>query len=84
MDVHEILSGVKDGTLDMKEAEALLKKLPYEDLGYAKIDHHRKIRQGFEEVIYCQGKETEHLVGICKRMADEQDRKSTRLNSSHL
>ncbi len=72
MDVHEILSGVKDGTLDMKEAEALLKKLPYEDLGYAKIDHHRKIRQGFEEVIYCQGKETEHLVGICKRMADEQ------------
>lgn len=72
MDVHEILSDVKSGTLDIKEAESLLKKLPYEDLGYAKIDHHRKVRQGFEEVIYCQGKEIEHLVGICRRMAGEQ------------
>ena len=52
-----------------QEAEELLKKLPYEDLGYAKIDQHRKLRQGFEEVIYCQGKETDHLVGICRRMA---------------
>lgn len=71
MDVNEILNRVKDGSMDIKEAEGLLKKLPYEDLGYAKIDHHRKVRQGFEEVIYCQGKETEHLVGICKRMAEE-------------
>lgn len=72
MDVNAILAGVKDGSMEIKEAEELLKKLPYEDLGYAKIDHHRKIRQGFEEVIYCQGKETGHLVGICKRMAEEK------------
>ncbi|MBS6395720.1 MAG: nickel pincer cofactor biosynthesis protein LarB [Clostridiales bacterium] len=72
MDVREILTGVRSGQMDMKEAEELLKKLPYEDLGYAKIDHHRKVRQGFEEVIYCQGKETEHLIGICRRMADEK------------
>lgn len=72
MDVNAILAGVKDGSIEIKEAEELLKKLPYEDLGYAKIDHHRKIRQGFEEVIYCQGKETGHLVGICKRMAEER------------
>lgn len=72
MDVSAILAGVKDGSVEIKEAEELLKKLPYEDLGYAKIDHHRKVRQGFEEVIYCQGKETGHLVGICKRMAEEQ------------
>ncbi len=72
MDVHEILTSVKSGELDIKGAEELLKKLPYEDLGYAKIDHHRKVRQGFEEVIYCQGKEIEHLVGICSRMAKER------------
>lgn len=71
MDVNAILTGVKSGEMEIKEAEELLKKLPYEDLGYAKIDHHRKVRQGFEEVIYCQGKETEHLTGICRRMAKE-------------
>ena len=54
MDVNAVLTSVKSGEMDIKEAEELLKKLPYEDLGYAKIDHHRKVRQGFEEVIYCQ------------------------------
>lgn len=72
MDVNEILKRVKSGETETEEAAELLKKLPYEDLGYAKIDHHRKVRQGFEEVIYCQGKETEHLVGICRRMAEER------------
>lgn len=72
MDVNAILTGVRSGQMDIKDAEELLKKLPYEDLGYAKIDHHRKMRQGFEEVIYCQGKETDHLVGICRRMSDER------------
>ena len=72
MDVNAILTGVRSGAMEIKEAEELLKKLPYEDLGYAKIDHHRNVRQGFEEVIYCQGKETEHLVGICRRMAQER------------
>lgn len=72
MDVNAILTRVRSGHMEIGEAEELLKKLPYEDLGYAKIDHHRKVRQGFEEVIYCQGKETEHLVGICRRMAAER------------
>lgn len=72
MDVNAILTCVKSGEIEIQEAEELLKKLPYEDLGYAKIDHHRKVRQGFEEVIYCQGKETSHLVGICRRMAEER------------
>lgn len=72
MDVNAILTSVQSGQMEVREAEELLKKLPYEDLGYAKIDHHRSVRQGFEEVIYCQGKETEHLVGICRRMAEER------------
>ncbi len=72
MDVNVILERVKSGAMEIQEAEELLKKLPYEDLGYAKIDHHRKVRQGFEEVIYCQGKEIGHLVGICRRMTEER------------
>lgn len=72
MDVNAILNGVKSGQMEIEEAEELLKKLPYEDLGYAKIDHHRNVRQGFEEVIYCQGKELEHLLGICRRMAEQK------------
>lgn len=72
MDVKEILQDVKSGKIELQDAEQLLKKLPYEDLGYAKIDQHRKIRQGFEEVIYCQGKALEHLLGICKRMSEEK------------
>ena len=47
MDVHKMLEQVKAGQLDIAEAEAKLKDLPYEDLGYAKLDHHRKLRSGF-------------------------------------
>lgn len=64
MDVHEMLIKIKNNEMDIKEAETLLKKLPYEDLGFAKLDHHRKLRSGFGEVIYCSGKSTEHLVKI--------------------
>jgi NCAIR mutase (PurE)-related protein len=42
--------------------------LPFEDLGFAKIDHHRAIRCGFPEVIYCEGKTLEQVVGITRRM----------------
>ena len=47
MDVHKMLEQVKAGQLDIAEAEEKLKDLPYEDLGYAKLDHHRKLRSGF-------------------------------------
>ena len=42
--------------------------MPYEDLGYAHIDHHRSIRNGYPEVIYCKGKSDEHILGIIDRM----------------
>lgn len=64
MEINKLLNKVKNNEMDIKEAEALLKKLPYEDLGFAKLDHHRKLRSGFGEVIYCSGKSTEHLVKI--------------------
>lgn len=61
MDVHKMLEQVKAGQLDIAEAEAKLKDLPYEDLGYAKLDHHRKLRSGFGETIFCQGKPDPYL-----------------------
>lgn len=56
MDVKKILEQVSMGTLSPEEAGEMLKNLPYEDLGYAKLDLHRKLRSGFPETVYCQGK----------------------------
>lgn len=64
MDIHELLLKVKNNEIELSEAENTLKKLPYEDLGFAKLDHHRMLRSGFGEVVYCSGKSTEHLVKI--------------------
>lgn len=64
MDVHKMLEQVKAGQLDIAEAEEKLKDLPYEDLGYAKLDHHRKLRSGFGETIFCQGKPEPYLKEI--------------------
>jgi NCAIR mutase (PurE)-related proteins len=64
MDIHNLLEQVKRDELSISEAEELLKKLPYEDLGYAKLDHHRELRSGFGEVIFCEGKSITHLKNI--------------------
>ena len=64
MDVKKLLEAVKNDEIDIDTAITKLKDLPYEDLGYANIDHHREIRNGFPEVIYCEGKTDEHIIGI--------------------
>lgn len=64
MDVRQMLEQVQSGELRIEEAEGLLRDLPYEDLGYAKLDHHRKLRSGFGETVFCQGKPDEYLVKI--------------------
>lgn len=66
MDIQKILEQVKSGELAIEQAQEMLKSLPYEDLGYAKLDHHRALRSGFGEVIFCQGKSIPHLVNIYK------------------
>lgn len=71
MDVTKLLTQIKNNEISIEQAEAELKNLPYEDLGFAKLDHHRKVRQGFEEVVYCQGKTTEHLVKIYQTLSGE-------------
>lgn len=64
MDIHQMLLRLKNNEIEIEEVESMLKKLPYEDLGFAKLDHHRRLRSGFGEVIYCSGKSNEHLVKI--------------------
>jgi len=66
MEIEALLQKVKDGSMEIGEAEKLLKDLPYEDLGYAKLDHHRELRSGFPETVFCQGKPDEYLVQIFK------------------
>ena len=67
MDVNQLLNAVKNGEVTIEEAENELKKLPDEDLGFAKLDHHRSLRSGFPEVIFCQGKTSEQIVKIFER-----------------
>ncbi len=63
-----ILEQYKNNEITIEEALLQLKKEPFEDIGYAKVDLHRKIRQGAAEVIYGEGKTPEQIIGICSSM----------------
>ncbi len=67
-DTKAILEAVKEGALSVDEALLKLKTAPFEDIGFAKIDFHRKIRQGAAEVIYGAGKTAEQIAGIIDAM----------------
>jgi NCAIR mutase (PurE)-related protein len=67
--LEQILVNVKDGTLDVEEAVQRLRHLPFEDIGFAKVDHHRTLRCGFPEVIYCPGKTAEQVGAIFQKLA---------------
>jgi len=66
--ITRILRRVRRGSLSVEKAVDHLRDLPYEDLGYAKIDHHRSLRQGFPEVIFGRGKSPEQVEGVVRRM----------------
>ncbi len=66
--IRDILEQVKDGGMTPDQAITALKLAPYEDLGYARIDHHRGLRQGANEVIFGQNKTPEQIAGIVKAM----------------
>lgn len=68
--LRTLLEKVRDGSADVDEAVRRLRHLPFEDLGFAKVDHHRAIRCGFPEVIYCAGKTTAQVVAIARRRAN--------------
>lgn len=78
-DLREMLLKVRSGELSLEEAESYLRRKPFEDMGYAKVDTHRRIRSGFPEVIFAQGKADEHLLAIFQRIfADEGEVMATR------
>ncbi len=68
METREILKKVQDGKLSIEDAEQYFRRQPYDEMGYAKLDTHRKIRSGFAEVIFCSGKADEHLLQIFGRL----------------
>ena len=69
-DIRMLLEAVRDGTASVDDALLRLKRSPFEDIGYAKVDMHRSIRQGAAEVIYGAGKTPEQIIGIAKTMLE--------------
>ncbi|MCR5072601.1 MAG: nickel pincer cofactor biosynthesis protein LarB [Clostridiales bacterium] len=67
-EIKRLLESVRDGSVTVEEALLKLKMRPFEDLGYAKIDLHRSLRQGVPEVIYGAGKTADQIVGIIRTM----------------
>ena len=68
-DIRRLLESVRIGEVSVDDALLQLKMSPFEDIGYAKVDLHRKVRQGAAEVIYGAGKTPEQIVGILEVMA---------------
>jgi len=66
--LKELLDGVKNGTVSTETAMNRLKALPFEDMGHAVIDSHRELRQGFPEVILCEGKSAERIISIIEKL----------------
>lgn len=74
-DIRRTLEGVKSGAISIDDALSILKQKPFEELGYAKVDLHRKVRQGVSEVIYGAGKTADQIVGIANSLIEGgQDR----------
>ena len=84
-EIKDILTDVKNGTLSVDEAVQRLKLQPFEDLGYAKVDLHRALRQGAAEVIYGAGKTAEQMLGIIETMRANAQKTIliTRLSPEH-
>ncbi|MGH9712716.1 MAG: nickel pincer cofactor biosynthesis protein LarB [Candidatus Acidiferrales bacterium] len=67
-DIRNLLEAVKRGNLTVEGSLGKLRQLPYEDLGFAKIDHHRALRQGYPEVIFARGKTVKQVAEIVRGM----------------
>ncbi|NTV77647.1 MAG: nickel pincer cofactor biosynthesis protein LarB [Clostridiales bacterium] len=71
METREVLTKLKNNEITIEEAEKYFKRKPFEEMGYAKLDMHRKVRSGFAEVIFCSGKGDEHLLNIFEKLLQE-------------
>jgi pyridinium-3,5-biscarboxylic acid mononucleotide synthase len=83
--LEDLIDGIRSGKVSTEAALQCLKKLPFEDLGYAKVDHHRCLRNGVPEVIYCAGKTMEQVKGIVERMLPHHNNiLATRADRGHF
>lgn len=71
-EIKKLLEEVKNGCTSVDRAFQRFKDLSYAELGYAKIDYHRHLRNGYPEVIYCEGKAPDHVKGIISSMLEHQ------------
>ena len=69
-EVEALLTKVREGTASLEEALASLRRVPVENLGFARLDTHRELRQGIPEAIYAEGKSAQHVVAIAARLLD--------------
>src|SRR5437764_13767568 len=74
LSIRELLKRVAQREASVEEALGELRVLPFEDLGVAKLDHHRDLRRGFPEVIYCQGKTPAQVAEVCAHQAERSPR----------
>ncbi|MCD6331274.1 MAG: nickel pincer cofactor biosynthesis protein LarB [Thermoplasmata archaeon] len=72
MDIDELLNKLRNGEISIEEAKEHLKKLPFYDLGFAKIDFHRRLRKGIPEAIYAPGKSKEQIKRIVMEMKERE------------
>lgn len=70
---RKLLEQLRSGDVSVDQAMHALRNLPYEDLDFAKIDHHRSMRKGYPEAIYCQGKAPEHILDIARAVASTRE-----------
>jgi NCAIR mutase (PurE)-related protein len=68
--LRRLLEAVSEGRIAVEDAVARLRTLPYENLGFARVDHHRALRGGAPEAIFCQGKTADQVVAIARRLAE--------------
>ena len=67
--LEQLLEEVREGKLPVAAALERLRTLPFEDLGFARVDHHRQLRQGFPEVVFAAGKSVEQIRGILSSLS---------------
>src|SRR5712692_6830148 len=83
-DLRELLGAVQTGMVSLDQAVAALHNSPYENLGYARIDHHRSLRKGSPEVVFCEGKTPGQTAEIFARLAEHDGRAmATRASPAH-
>ena len=70
--LERLLQQVRQGQVTVEQALQRLRSLPFEDLGFASLDHHRSLRQGFPEVVLCEGKTTAQIIAIARALIKKQ------------